>query len=102
CSAPLPALLSFPPRLSSDLQYIVLLIRNANNEYIIEQRPQTGLLADLWQFPMIPVDEIQLDEIEDWIDKNYGVKMEIAISLQERSEEHTSELQSRFDIVCRL
>src|SRR5207249_9572463 len=28
-----------------------------------------------------------LDELDDWID---------------RSEEHTSELQSRFDIVCRL
>src|SRR5699024_11487632 len=42
----------------------------------------------------------------DFINKNMNQEMIEYISLyddlQERSEEHTSELQSRFDIVCRL
>src|SRR5699024_11407667 len=31
-----------------------------------------------------------------------GTKLEVDLDLVVRSEEHTSELQSRFDIVCRL
>src|SRR5699024_12500651 len=34
--------------------------------------------------------------------EKYGKAILIAFSLLERSEEHTSELQSRFDLVCRL
>src|SRR5699024_3047654 len=36
--------------------------------------------------------------------ENYAIKMGVhpAKSTAERSEEHTSELQSRFDLVCRL
>ena len=63
------------PKKQKILQYLVVLIKNANNEYIIEQRPETGLLADLWQFPMIPVNEVKLDGIENWIDKHYGLKI---------------------------
>lgn len=65
------------------LQYIVLLINNGKNEYVIEQRPNTGLLADLWQFPMIPISEVSVDEIEHWVAEKYG----ITISLQEKKGE---------------
>src|SRR5699024_447970 len=60
--------------------YLSLVIQNEMGEYLLEKRPDTGLLANTWQFPMIQVEEIVTD----------------------RSEEHTSELQSRFDLVCRL
>src|SRR5699024_4908756 len=59
------------PKKQKSLQYIVLLIKNDNNEYVIEQRPQTGLLAELWQFPMIPAQEVKLDEITEWVFKKY-------------------------------
>src|SRR5699024_5060040 len=36
------------------LSYAVLLIKNAQDEYMIEKRPNEGLLANLWQFPMVP------------------------------------------------
>src|SRR5690625_3623728 len=62
------------------LEYIVLLIKNEKNEYVIEQRPNTGLLADLWQFPMVPMSEMNVDEIEKWVAEKYG----ITISLQEK------------------
>lgn len=62
------------------LNYIALLISNEKGEYIIEQRPNTGLLADLWQFPMMPINVENLDEVENWFHKEYG----ITISLQEK------------------
>jgi A/G-specific adenine glycosylase len=62
------------------IQYFALLIRNEHNEYIIEQRPDTGLLADLWQFPMIPMNDCSLNEVEDWVYEKYG----IIISMQEK------------------
>src|SRR5699024_11779858 len=44
--------------------------------------------------------------VDTAIGKNIGVKIAMATNestnIQERSEEHTSELQSRFDLVCRL
>ncbi|MFT9426932.1 MAG: A/G-specific adenine glycosylase [Sporolactobacillus sp.] len=33
--------------------YLVLLIRDTSGRFFIERRPDTGLLAGLWQFPMI-------------------------------------------------
>lgn len=71
------------PKKQKTLQYIVLLIRNANNEYVIEQRPPTGLLADLWQFPMIPANEINVGEIEDWVDKKYRLKIDLGEKIGE-------------------
>ena len=35
-------------------EYTVLLIQNAKDQtFLVEQRPPTGLLASLWQFPML-------------------------------------------------
>lgn len=36
-----------------EVSYIVLLIRNDKGEIAIEQRPSEGLLANMWQFPMM-------------------------------------------------
>lgn len=62
------------------IQYIALLIKNDNNEYVIKQRPNKGLLADLWQFLMVPMDEANVDEVEEWVKKEYG----LTISLGEK------------------
>lgn len=65
------------PKKQKELQFFVLLIKNEKNEYVIEQRPSTGLLADLWQFPMISVNDIDSDEIEEWIHHHYGVEIDL-------------------------
>ncbi|SFB16887.1 A/G-specific DNA-adenine glycosylase [Lentibacillus halodurans] len=57
--------------------YIVLLIRNDNNEYLIEKRPDNGLLANMWQFPMVPVDEIGKDHAKNWFEMEYGIDVEL-------------------------
>lgn len=65
------------PKKQKNLQYIVLLIKNDKNEYVIEQRPHTGLLADLWQFPMIAVHDVKLEDIKAWTYKKYGIKIDL-------------------------
>lgn len=60
-----------------EIPYDVLLIRNENNEYLIEKRPEKGLLANLWQFPMIPIAELNQENSQDWIFENYSVRVQI-------------------------
>src|SRR5207249_9379515 len=81
CSPPHPDLHSFPTRRSSDLEYKVLL---RASERMKEDATCRQLLAEVER-----------------------IAQDIERAAQEgrepvRSEEHTSELQSRFDLVCRL
>lgn len=62
------------------IPYAALLIKNHQDQYVILKRPSTGLLADMWQFPMVPIDEIGIDHIENWIYGEYG----LTISLQQK------------------
>jgi len=57
--------------------YVVLVIKNENNEIIIEKRPDSGLLANLWQFPMVPINEIGWDHLENWMYQEYGVNFSL-------------------------
>lgn len=57
------------------LPYIVLVIETEQNQWVIEKRPSEGLLANLWQFPMVPVYEIGKDHIENWFFHEYGLKI---------------------------
>lgn len=59
----------------SRIPYVVLSIRNEANEYLIEKRPATGLLANLWQFPMVPITEIGFEHIVPWIKAEYGINI---------------------------
>ncbi|MFC4556830.1 A/G-specific adenine glycosylase [Virgibacillus kekensis] len=55
--------------------YVALLIRNQNDQFVIEKRSENGLLAYMWQFPMVPVDEIGLEHIENWFQMEYGINI---------------------------
>lgn len=59
------------------IPYVVLLIRNKDNQYVIEKRPDGGLLANLYQFPMVPAAEIGMDHIESWIKMEYGITIRL-------------------------
>src|SRR5699024_12559667 len=87
---------SFPTRRSSDL--------NANTSSFPDLPSFKALIRLLW--PLITLCKSLL------ADSNCEIAFEVSIpsdflssfkiSIIERSEEHTSELQSRFDIVCRF
>lgn len=57
--------------------YVALLIRTPQEEYFIEKRPSDGLLADLFQFPMVPISEIGYDHIESWFYQEYGITLNV-------------------------
>lgn len=57
--------------------YVVLLIKNDKSEYVIEKRSDKGLLADLWQFPMVPIDEVGWDHVGNWVNDEYGLDIKI-------------------------
>jgi A/G-specific adenine glycosylase len=59
------------------LSYAALLIKNQQGEVAIEQRPEDGLLANLWQFPMVPLQDITTDLIESWFSSQYGMKIRL-------------------------
>jgi A/G-specific adenine glycosylase len=59
------------------IPYAVLLIRNEQNQIAIEQRPDDGLLANLWQFPMAPLKDISLELVENWYYAQYGSKIKV-------------------------
>lgn len=60
-----------------ELSYVALIIKSPNNKFMIEQRPERGLLASMWQFPMIPIDEIGFDHIESWLYGEYGLRVSL-------------------------
>lgn len=59
------------------IPYSVLLIHVPENRIIIEKRPNTGLLANLWQFPMVPIGEIGINHIENWFYNEYGLELDM-------------------------
>src|SRR5699024_11485484 len=89
--------LSFPTRRSSDLSSIVLSVVNASCSASLRRSTSSRRdlsasafsSASLTILSMSSSERLELDS------------MVIFCSLP-RSEEHTSELQSRFDLVCRL
>src|SRR5699024_11917087 len=80
----LRALHSFPTRRSSDLRFLAVSLTNPATSKIKQLRVTT-LIIEERQHPQ----------------KVFPRRLNLMRRMQ-RSEEHTSELQSRFDLVCRL
>lgn len=59
------------------IPYVSLLIKNQEEKYLIEQRPETGLLANMWQFPMIPIAEIGYEHISRLVRAEYGINIKM-------------------------
>lgn len=57
--------------------YLTFIIANSDGEYLIEKRPEQGLLANLWQFPMAPMSDIDLDNATHWFYGEYGVQISL-------------------------
>src|SRR5699024_12634612 len=93
---------SFPTRRSSDL-FIPTITLGKEKDYLTIENME----CFCYQLPFF--DEHDNRQTLILIDDNYHLwaeqiidKYENALTNLSRSEEHTSELQSRFDLVCRL
>src|SRR5699024_12695378 len=90
---PLLALLSFRTRRSSDLGYdatIYSMVYYPENHIAVVGLGVILILGISWFF------------IARWMSRTMAEYNAGQLSTLVRSEEHTSELQSRFDLVCRL
>lgn len=94
--------------------YVVLAITNSSGKWLLEKRPDTGLLANLWQFPMAPINEIGWDHLENWMYQEYGMKIatgkkigkvkhvfshliwELEVHIAETEQEHTDDPRLKF------
>ncbi|MFG6149655.1 A/G-specific adenine glycosylase [Halobacillus sp. B23F22_1] len=61
--------------------YVALFIENEEGEVLVEQRPSKGLLASLWQYPMVPISEIAENDIPDWFQAEYGITIDIGSTI---------------------
>lgn len=58
------------------LQYIVPLVVNPDGKYLIEKRPEEGLLANMYQFPMIPNEATDIKELQVLFAEEYGIELQ--------------------------
>ncbi|MCP3028845.1 A/G-specific adenine glycosylase [Halobacillus sp. A5] len=56
--------------------FAALFIENDQGEVLIEQRPSKGLLASLWQYPMVPLAEIAESDIPSWFQLEFGITIQ--------------------------
>src|SRR5207249_11796012 len=93
---------SFPTRRSSDLN------KNTRADFLPEKYPEYGQCIHRFvQHPTKPNVLYQQNHCgiyksvnggDDWIDIQHNLPSEFGFPIALRSEEHTSELQSRFDL----
>ncbi|MDQ0352010.1 A/G-specific adenine glycosylase [Alkalibacillus filiformis] len=57
--------------------FFTLVLKNDNDQYFIEQRPEDGLLASLWQFPMFSQSEFDQKDFINWFELEHGVKLNV-------------------------
>src|SRR5699024_12821229 len=88
---------SFPTRRSSDLEPVLYPSYNEVFADLDADRVDAIYAGDIYSRYTLN-QKGTLDEYEYFVDETSVEPMGVAF----RSEEHTSELQSRFDLVCRL
>lgn len=55
-------------------EFYGLVIQNDQGEFLIQKRPEEGLLANLWEFPLMPREE---PSIVDWFKEHYGAEIKV-------------------------
>src|SRR5207249_8469953 len=97
CLCDLRSLHSFPTRRSSDL-----FLWSRHNQRIHPAREWTGSLLPPWKYLSLNRQRRGCVERRGLRPDRPRLSHGRAVPPASRSEEHTSELQSRFDLVCRL
>ncbi|HLR70800.1 MAG TPA: A/G-specific adenine glycosylase [Pseudogracilibacillus sp.] len=59
------------------VSYSVFIIQDDEGRIAIEQRPNKGLLANMWQFPMVSQTIYEKGEVNEWLQREYGIQMNV-------------------------
>ncbi|MGC6769166.1 A/G-specific adenine glycosylase [Enterococcus sp. LJL51] len=82
-----------------DVYYIGTIIENKKQEYLVEQRSDKGLLANMWLFPIKEVTKKEFEAMQrDWAEVN----QQLALDIDQESlvaEESSSQLLNSYDQV---
>ncbi|WP_407692005.1 A/G-specific adenine glycosylase [Radiobacillus deserti] len=62
-------------------RYWALVIENTKGDVLIEKRPDSGLLANLWQFPMMDLSDVDPEFAKQWIQQAYGLSVTVGHKL---------------------
>ncbi|SHN28579.1 A/G-specific adenine glycosylase [Gracilibacillus kekensis] len=62
--------------------YFALVIQDDAGNFIIEQRPEQGLLAKLWQFPMVSTNEVDENHLSVFIQEKYQTDIDTVETLE--------------------
>ena len=63
--------------------YLLLVIENDAGEVLIEQRPNQGLLASMWQYPMVSLEDLDHEAAKHWFYGEYGLEIELGESVEQ-------------------
>lgn len=73
-----------------DVYYIGGIIENSRKEFLLEQRPSTGLLANMWHFPIKEISKEKFDILQkNWQEENQQLSFqfdETALVAEESAE----------------
>ncbi len=60
---------------TKNLHYDVFVVQNEKGQFLLEKRPETGLLANMWQFPMLEQNSKAEHTNESLLSTNYQVEL---------------------------
>src|SRR5207248_9730978 len=102
CYGDFLTLYSFPTRRSSDLDTVF------TKDGVYDDEPSGTVSKGLTEihafakFFSTAVPDLHIELVSSWVQGGHGVIQWIYSGTDVRSEEHTSELQSPYELVCRL
>src|SRR5207249_10453598 len=99
CTPPRPAPPSFPTRRSSDLELLARRLEAIGCQTQVASSGERAIALARTEQPDLILLDVMMPGIDGW---QTCRRLKSQPETAERSEEHTSELQSRFDLVCRL
>lgn len=62
-------------------QYFTYVLVDSNGAYLVEQRPSQGLLANMWQFPMVDKQLVDEEHLPIWIEQRHQLSLTSAETL---------------------
>ena len=68
-----------------DVYYVAAAIQNSEEEYLLVQRPETGLLAKMWQFPLQEVTKKEYEELLTTWQKEESNQLSLDLVAEETS-----------------
>lgn len=73
-----------PPK---PVYYVAAAIENSQGEFWLVQRPENGLLAKMWTFPLLEIDETHYQQLKSGFNKEESLQMELLVAEENKAEQ---------------